>query len=79
MKKNQELEVKVLKFDVHARRIALGHKQMNPDPWGGFEQQYAVGAESSAEISQIIEKASLSFCQVMLMASCRQPIFCRVA
>lgn len=48
--------MKVLKFDVHARRIALGHKQMNPDPWGGFEQQYAVGAESSAEISQIIEK-----------------------
>jgi len=56
VKKNQELEVKVLKFDVHARRIALGHKQMNPDPWGDFEQQYAVGAESSAEISQIIEK-----------------------
>lgn len=56
VKKNQELEVKVLKFDVHARRIALGHKQINPDPWGGFEQQYAVGAETPGTISQIIEK-----------------------
>ena len=56
VKKNQDLEVKVLKFDVHARRIALGHKQINQDPWDEFEQKYAVGAESSGEISQIIEK-----------------------
>ncbi|ANT65623.1 MULTISPECIES: 30S ribosomal protein S1 [Prosthecochloris] len=56
VKKNQELEVKVLKFDVNARRIALGHKQINPDPWDEFEQKYAVGAECAGEISQIIEK-----------------------
>ena len=56
VKKNQELEVKVLKFDVHARRIALGHKQINQDPWDEFEQKYAVGAETPGEISQIIEK-----------------------
>lgn len=56
VKKNQELEVKVLKFDVNARRIALGHKQINKDPWGEFEQKYAVGAETPGQISQIIEK-----------------------
>ncbi|ABL64476.1 30S ribosomal protein S1 [Chlorobium phaeobacteroides] len=56
VKKNQELDVKVLKFDVNARRIALGHKQINPDPWDDFEQKYAVGAETPARISQIIEK-----------------------
>jgi small subunit ribosomal protein S1 len=56
VKKNQELEVKVLKFDVNARRIALGHKQINSDPWGDFEQKYAVGAETPGQISQIIEK-----------------------
>jgi small subunit ribosomal protein S1 len=56
VKKNQDLEVKVLKFDVHARRIALGHKQINQDPWDEFEQKYAVGAETPGEISQIIEK-----------------------
>ncbi|MEI8033031.1 MAG: 30S ribosomal protein S1 [Chlorobiaceae bacterium] len=56
VKKNQELEVKVLKFDVHARRIALGHKQIQQDPWDEFEQKYAVGAETPGEISQIIEK-----------------------
>lgn len=56
VKKNQELEVKVLKFDVNARRIALGHKQINPDPWDEFEQKYAVGSECVGKISQIIEK-----------------------
>ncbi|MBF0587424.1 30S ribosomal protein S1 [Prosthecochloris sp. N3] len=56
VKKGQDLEVKVLKFDVNARRIALGHKQINPDPWDEFEQKYAVGSECSGEISQIIEK-----------------------
>ena len=56
VKKNQELDVKVLKFDVNARRIALGHKQINADPWGEFEQKYAVGAETPGKISQIIEK-----------------------
>ncbi len=56
VKKNQELEVKVLKFDVHDRRIALGHKQINQDPWDEFEQKYAVGAETPGQISQIIEK-----------------------
>jgi small subunit ribosomal protein S1 len=56
VKKNQELEVKVLKFDVNARRIALGHKQINADPWGEFEHRYAVGAETPGQISQIIEK-----------------------
>ncbi len=56
VKKNQELEVRVLKFDVNARRIALGHKQINPDPWDEFEQKYAVGSECAGTISQIIEK-----------------------
>ena len=56
VKKNQDLEVKVLKFDVNARRIALGHKQINPDPWDEFEQKYAVGSECAGKISQIIEK-----------------------
>ncbi len=56
VKKNQELEVKVLKFDVNARRIALGHKQINPDPWDEFELKYAVGSECSGTVSQIIEK-----------------------
>ncbi|MCW8796084.1 MAG: 30S ribosomal protein S1 [Chlorobium sp.] len=56
VKKNQDLEVKVLKFDVNARRIALGHKQINQDPWDEFEQKYAVGAECAGKISQIIEK-----------------------
>jgi len=56
VKKNQELEVKVLKFDVKARRIALGHKQIEPDPWSDFESDYAVSTETKGNVAQIIEK-----------------------
>ncbi|NTW50579.1 MAG: 30S ribosomal protein S1, partial [Chlorobiales bacterium] len=56
VKKNQELEIRVMKFDVKARRIALGHKQIQPDPWIDFEKDYAVGTETKGNISQIIEK-----------------------
>ena len=56
VKKNQELDIKVLKFDVKSRRIALGHKQIEPDPWSEFEEAYAVGIETKGNVSQIIEK-----------------------
>ncbi len=56
VKKNDELEVKVLKVDAKARRIALGHKQITDDPWNNFETVYTVGTESKGKISQIIEK-----------------------
>jgi small subunit ribosomal protein S1 len=56
LKKGDEIEVKVLKIDTKARRIALGHKQITDDPWNAFETVYTVGGENKAKISQIIEK-----------------------
>ena len=56
VKKGDELEVKVLKVDVKARRIALGHKQLTEDPWHNFETVYTVGTEHKAKITQILEK-----------------------
>jgi small subunit ribosomal protein S1 len=56
VKKGDEIEVKVLKVDVKARRIALGHKQLTEDPWNAFETVYTVGTEHKAKITQIIEK-----------------------
>ncbi len=56
VKKGDELEVKVLKVDVKARRIALGHKQLTEDPWQNFETVYTVGTEHKAKITQILEK-----------------------
>ncbi len=56
VKKGDEIEVKVLKVDTKARRIALGHKQITEDPWNAFETVYTVGTEHKAKITQIIEK-----------------------
>ncbi len=56
VKKGDEIEVKVLKVDTKARRIALGHKQITEDPWNTFETVYTVGTEQKAKITQIIEK-----------------------
>lgn len=56
VKKNDEIMVKVLKVDVKARRIALGHKQITEDPWPTFEAAYTVGTETKGKITQIIEK-----------------------
>ncbi len=56
VKKGDEIEVKVLKVDTKARRIALGHKQITPDPWDNFETVYMVSTEHKGKITQIIEK-----------------------
>ncbi len=56
VKKGDELEVVVLSIDPDQRRIALGHKQINDNPWDVFADEYKVGAETEAKIERIIEK-----------------------
>lgn len=56
VKKGDELDVVVLSIDPEQRRIALGHKQINTNPWDIFENKYMVGAETEAKIERIIEK-----------------------
>ncbi|MCS7004106.1 MAG: 30S ribosomal protein S1 [Cytophagales bacterium] len=40
IKVNEKLEVKVLELDVEARRLALGHKQLEENPWDVFESVF---------------------------------------
>lgn len=56
LKKGQELEVVVLSVDKEQRRIALGHKQIEEDPWGYFEEKYKIGTFTEGKIGRIIEK-----------------------
>ncbi len=56
VKKGDQIEVVVLGIDPEQRRIALGHKQINDNPWDYFEEKYKVGAETEAKIERIIEK-----------------------
>ncbi|HRP02877.1 MAG TPA: 30S ribosomal protein S1 [Candidatus Kapabacteria bacterium] len=56
VKKGERLEVIVISIDSDQRRIALGHKQINDNPWDIFENKYQIGYETAAKIERIIEK-----------------------
>lgn len=56
VKKNDQLEVVVLSVDIDQRRISLGHKQVQDNPWEIFETQYKVGTDVEGKIVRIIEK-----------------------
>jgi len=43
-KVGEELEVVVLELDIDNRRLALGHKQLEENPWDTFEDLFAVGS-----------------------------------
>jgi len=43
IKVGEELEVVVLELDIENRRLALGHKQLEENPWDTFETVFAVG------------------------------------
>jgi small subunit ribosomal protein S1 len=56
VKKGDELEVVILNVDVSQRRISLGHKQIQDNPWDRFGEDYRVGTEVEGKIVRIIEK-----------------------
>jgi small subunit ribosomal protein S1 len=56
VKKGDNLEVVVLSVDIDQRRISLGHKQVQDNPWEAFEMQYKVGTDVEGKIVRIIEK-----------------------
>ncbi|MBN2423509.1 MAG: 30S ribosomal protein S1 [Calditrichaceae bacterium] len=56
VKKGDEIEVVVLGINRDERRIALGHKQIDDNPWDSFEQNYGVDTETSGKVSRLIEK-----------------------
>jgi small subunit ribosomal protein S1 len=56
VKKGDEIEVVILSVDVDQRRISLGHKQIEDNPWDKFGDNYKVGTEVEGKIVRIIEK-----------------------
>lgn len=52
-KKGQEVEAVVLSVDESNKRIALGVKQLQPNPWELIEQEYPVGKIIEGEVSKI--------------------------
>jgi small subunit ribosomal protein S1 len=60
VKKGEKLEVIVLGVDVEQRKISLGHKQVEENPWNQFEKLYAVGIETEGKVVRIIEKGLIA-------------------
>jgi small subunit ribosomal protein S1 len=56
VKKGDEIEAVILNVDVEQRRISLGHKQIEDNPWDKFGDQYKVSTEVEGTIVRIIEK-----------------------
>ncbi len=56
VKKGDEIDVMILGVDVDQRRISLGHKQIEDNPWDRFGDTYKVGTEVEGKIVRIIEK-----------------------
>ena len=54
LEKGQELTCKILAVDTERRRIALGLKQMNEDPWtSDIPQRYTPGQKISGKVTKI--------------------------
>lgn len=53
-----KLEVIVLELDVEGRKLSLGHKQTEVNPWDKYETEFAVGTTHTAEIAEIVDKGA---------------------
>ncbi len=60
VKKGEKLDVIVLGVDVEQRKISLGHKQVQENPWNNFEQVYNVGTVTEGKVVRIIEKGLIA-------------------
>jgi small subunit ribosomal protein S1 len=51
-----ELDVKVLDIDVENRRLSLGHKQVNDNPWDNLEEVFSVGSSHTGSVKSTADK-----------------------
>ena len=54
-----DIEVVVLEIDKENRRLSLGHKQLEENPWNAIEQQYAVDTVHNGTIAELTEKGAI--------------------
>jgi small subunit ribosomal protein S1 len=51
----QRLQVKVLKIDADSRRISLGLKQLQPEPWASAADRYQLGQRVSGSVKRLTD------------------------
>jgi small subunit ribosomal protein S1 len=55
LKKGQELESQILNIDKENKRISLGVKQIQPDPWTTVAQRYPMGSRVTGKIVRLTD------------------------
>ena len=54
-----QIDVVVLDIDKENRRLSLGHKQLEENPWDVFEDKYTVGSIHEGKITELLEKGAV--------------------
>ena len=54
-----QIDVVVLDIDKENRRLSLGHKQLEENPWDVFEAKYTVGSVHEGTITEMHEKGGV--------------------
>ena len=54
-----DIEVQVLEIDKENRRLSLGHKQIEDNPWNTFETIFTVGSVHEGTITEMLDKGAV--------------------
>ena len=54
-----DIEVQVLEIDKENRRLSLGHKQLEENPWDVFETIFTVGSIHEGTIIEMLDKGAV--------------------
>ena len=58
-KQGAEIDVVVLEIDKENRRLSLGHKQLETNPWDEYESIYTVGSTHLGKITELMDKGAV--------------------
>ncbi len=58
-KVGETIEVVVLEIDKENRRLSLGHKQLEDNPWDTYETIYTPGSVHKGVVSEVMEKGAV--------------------
>ena len=54
-----DIEVQVLEIDKGNRRLSLGHKQLEDNPWDVFETIFTVGSIHHGKVTEVLDKGAV--------------------
>ena len=54
----ESIEIEVLELDVEGRKLSLGHKQTQTNPWDAYSAEFGEGTVHTAEIGEIVDKGA---------------------